>query len=88
MRHRSKTAEILSRATKQFFLQFTNTALLTLIIQSQFDVPFSVLQRGQYRDFTVDWYVNVGASIVITMMAFIITPHISPMLDIAYQKLL
>ncbi len=77
---RSKTGEVLSRATKLFFLQFTNTAILVLLINAQVETRWAFLKQGQYTDFTTFWYLSVGVSITLTMVAYVFTPHISPIL--------
>jgi hypothetical protein len=59
-----------------------------LILQAQFNVQWSVLQEGQFTDFTVSWYLNVGVSIVITMIAFIFSPHIGPIMMVAKRALM
>ena len=84
--NRSKTGEILSRATKLFFLQFLNTAVLVLIVNAQIQTTWSFLQEGQYNDFTVQWYLNVGSSITLTMIAYVFTPHISPCVSMLSKR--
>jgi hypothetical protein len=84
---RSRTAEVLSRATKLFFLQFLNTAVLVLVLNAQIDVHWTFLKKGEFRDFTVAWYLSVGTSITLTMIAYVFTPHISPLLQLAFKRI-
>jgi hypothetical protein len=67
---------VLSRGTKQFFLQFANTAILVLIINAQVNSKWAFLRSGDFSDFSVQWYLSVGVSITLTMLAYIFTPHI------------
>jgi hypothetical protein len=65
---------------KMFFIQLINTGLLILIVNakvSEVTLPeFFPIFAGKYTDFTVEWYRVVGATIVLTMMINIISPHI------------
>jgi hypothetical protein len=78
---------VLSRATKLFFLQFLNTAVLVLVLNAQIDVHWSFLKKGEFRDFTVSWYLSVGVSITLTMIAYVFTPHISPLLFLGFKRM-
>ena len=64
-------------------MQFINVALVVLIVN--FDIynsneevyeffGMSIL-NGDFKDFTADWYRQVGATICITMTIFIFSPH-------------
>ena len=45
---------------------------------SEVSLPaFFPIFAGEYVDFTVEWYKVVGATITLTMMINIITPHLS-----------
>ena len=79
-RHKSKTSELLSRAFKMFVLQFLNTAAIVLFIHARIDTDFEPLRRGEFTDFSQDWYASVGVSITLTMCLNIILPHGPPML--------
>jgi len=37
--------------------------------------------NGNYKDFSLNWYQNVGSSLCITMAINIITPHLSILLE-------
>ena len=44
----------------------------------EFNVPANFpLLNGNYVDFTVSWYRNVGTTLTIAMIMNIITPHIA-----------
>lgn len=77
-RHRSKTSELLSRAFKMFVLQFLNTAAIVVFINARIDTGFEPLRRGEFSDFSEQWYVAVGTSIVLTMALNIVLPHLFP----------
>ncbi len=78
-RHRSKTSELLSRAFKMFVLQFLNTAAIVVFINARIDTSFEPLRRGEFSDFSEQWYVAVGTSIVLTMALNIVLPHLFPL---------
>jgi hypothetical protein len=63
-----------------------NTAVLVLIINAQIKTQWSFLQQGQYNDFTVSWYLTVGVSITLTMIAYVFTPHISPVMAMLFRQ--
>ena len=45
---------------------------------------FFPILSGKYTDFTVEWYNNVGVTVMLTMFVNIFTPHIGGI--IAYLK--
>lgn len=38
------------------------------------DLP---LLLEEYEEFTLDWYTEIGATVVITLMLMVLTPHLS-----------
>ena len=90
----SETERIVSTTQKLFVALLMNTALLSLIIQgnvqritggaSVADELFrnvNVLQ-GDYGDFGADWYMGVGAAIVVTMFISVISPQVTKLISI------
>ncbi|KAA0163982.1 hypothetical protein FNF31_02531 [Cafeteria roenbergensis] len=75
----SKTAETASRALKLFLLQFLNTGALVLILNAQIDTEFEPLRKGQFRDYSAEWYRSVGVSLTIVMLANVFIPHLTPL---------
>ena len=55
-------------------------------MNAQIQTTWSFLQEGQYNDFTVQWYLNVGSSITLTMIAYVFTPHISPCVSMLSKR--
>lgn len=63
---------------KVLFAMFINTALLTLIINISFPLfptKNDLFLRGNYSDFTRDWYIKVGSIFTIMMFISIFSPH-------------
>ena len=61
---------------KVLVLMFINTAILTYIINLAFDVPGSIINTGDYNDFTRTWYLRVGSLIMILMIISLGSPHL------------
>jgi len=80
-RYKNKTEELARSVPKILFFQFINTALLILIVNAkvpELQVPANFpLLNGNYADFTVSWYRNVGTTLTIAMIMNIITPHLA-----------
>jgi hypothetical protein len=64
-----------SRMLKLFIVQVLNTAFVVLVVNAQLDVKWEALRRGNYRDFTEDWFLDVGVALTITMLLNIAVPH-------------
>ena len=51
-----------------------NLGLIIILINTQYNTnptsleSFSFLVQGKYKDITADWYINVGAIIILTMI--------------------
>lgn len=80
-KYKNKTEELAHSVPKILFFQFINTALLILIVNArvpELNVPSNFpLLNGNYVDFSVSWYRNVGTTLTIAMIMNIITPHIA-----------
>lgn len=80
----NKTKEQLNIMIKVFIAQFINTALIILIVNANFDkvsavyyIPYTKeIFSGEFSDFTREWYVNIGESLVFTMIVCIVSPHL------------
>ena len=62
-----------------FIVQFFNTGLLLLLVSadlSQIWAPLQNVFHGQYPDFTLEWYQELGTLISNVMMIMIFTPFI------------
>jgi hypothetical protein len=58
-----------------FLLTFFNTALTTLLVNSDFGTSTFGL-KGKYADITREWYDDVGYTITVTMVVSIFSPHL------------
>jgi uncharacterized membrane protein YgcG len=65
-----------------FVAQFTNTALLPIIINAAWDTvtgrDLPIPNTGLYDDFSAGWYKSVGAGLISTMILQVFSPHILP----------
>jgi hypothetical protein len=62
----SKTSDIFSSMTKMFVVQFINTGVVIFLVNLQFDIGIDwfPIFKGQYNEFTCEWYKLVGTTIV------------------------
>jgi hypothetical protein len=64
--HHTTTEKLASTTTKMWLVQFISTALILALIHADWrgvlNLPSGFpIFTGEYNDFTVDWYVAVGA---------------------------
>jgi hypothetical protein len=77
-----KSAEQLKLMSKVFLATFINTGLIILIVNANFSSLKTVtwlpeyIFNGNYTDFSRQWYVNVGSTLVTTMLVTIFSPHV------------
>lgn len=84
----NKTKEQLNIMVKVFVATFINTALIVLLVNANFSrvpaiyyIPYTdKIFTGTYADFTREWYLNIGDSIVLTMIMCVFSPHILTLL--------
>jgi hypothetical protein len=75
-KRRNLTSELVSSTTKMFLAQFLNTAVILLVINGGISwITYSKIEV--YEDFSVEWYRDVGATLIMTMILNVFTPHIS-----------
>ena len=87
--HQSLDGQEESVAFRVLLGLFINTGLVLLIVntttkgntvlEEQFNAGDSQLE-GEYNDFTAAWYGDVGVALTLTMMIYIISPHMAPYL--------
>ncbi|CAG9311615.1 unnamed protein product [Blepharisma stoltei] len=73
----------MSMMSKVFIAMFINTALITLLVNANFQSLWFVqrlafkeyLFNGDYKDFSREWYEDVGATIIATLLVSIALPH-------------
>ena len=74
------TQQVISTTFLLFFVTFFNTSCILLLINMNIDIGlpdwFPIL-AGDYGEFTTEWYWAIGASILMTMIIGIISPHIA-----------
>ena len=65
--------------TKITLMQFTNIAIVILVINFGFldgdFLGFLPIFNGKYTDFSADWYGNVGKTLCLTLLINIFSPH-------------
>ncbi|CAD7971463.1 unnamed protein product [Amoebophrya sp. A25] len=71
---------------KLFSMEFVNTAIIILLVNTRFDYDGPLLGKGDYSDFDFDWYTDVGVGIVITMMINVFSPHVGTVLKAYWRK--
>merc|ERR1711871_838332 len=75
---------------------FLNTGLVLLIVNARADdssaisdvintaeeggIDLTSVLQGKYPDFTANWYSDVGVAITITMLIYVFSPHMPPLL--------
>lgn len=79
----------ISMTYKLFFVQFTNAGLLIILMNGYIrdfnsDSSISFL-NGKYNNFTIDWYDNVGKSLIGTMILYMFGIHSLNILLYLYQ---
>ena len=67
---------------KMFSLQFINTAIITLVVNCFYqgsilssELGLLGVGTGEYGNFNMQWYMNIGASLATTMYLQVYTPH-------------
>lgn len=76
----TKTEEISASTLKMFVVQLINTGVIIVIVNADFSLAglpndFPVF-NGEYPDFDLLWYKNIGTTIALTMIISIVTPHL------------
>jgi len=69
--HHTVTEKLASTTTKMWVVHYISTAIILMLINFNLTdvvtmpVNFPIL-TGKYKDFTAEWYSNVGATICLT----------------------
>ena len=78
----NRSTEQLKLMSKVFIATFINTALVVLAVNANFSdlrteswMP-EFLFNAKFKDFSRQWYVQVGSTLVSTMMISIFSPHV------------
>ena len=77
----SVSEEKKATVAKMFSLQFLNTAVIVLVVNTAYSgsIPLGPLQQfigtGEYPNFNAGWYATIGLSIAQTMLVQICVPH-------------
>ena len=82
--YQSKPEEIYASAVNMFIMAFINSGLTLQLVYFQWapvDVP---LLLGEYEQFTLEWYQEIGSTIVITIVLMVFSPHLA---NLAFQLL-
>ncbi|KAL4437681.1 hypothetical protein ABPG74_012356 [Tetrahymena malaccensis] len=79
--YRYVSHQVSSRVAKIFIMQFMNTALIILIMNTKFEgasnTTFSMLLDGTFTDFNPLWFLQVGSTILLTMIFYIMMPYLN-----------
>jgi len=68
--HKTKTVETLRTFEKVTLMQYFNIAIVLLLVNMNIGISlggFPILD-GEYSDFGVDWYKNIGAALCFTLL--------------------
>lgn len=66
-------AQMISTSIRVFLAQVLNTAILMLLLRSEFGV-FNDLPGTHYKTVNAKWYAEVGAPLIVTMAIQLLTP--------------
>lgn len=61
-------------------MKFLNIAVITLLINFKLEVDFLKdyeILKGKYDEFSVDWYMDIGVALCITIIIESIAPYVS-----------
>jgi hypothetical protein len=73
-KHRNATSELSSRVMKIFIAQFLNTGIIILIVNTRFTrKPIVEFLNGTFDDFIPEWYLNVGTTLLMTMLINVVS---------------
>ena len=90
--HHSLDGQESSVAFRVLLGSFLNTGMVLLLVNAQIakgtgvlgvlaqDETLSSVIKGKYPDFTAEWYSDVGVAMTITMLIYVFSPHIPPLL--------
>merc|ERR1719201_1226014 len=86
-----------------FWSRFINVAWIIMLVNAESPGPNTILEtrypagftllrsfylfKGNYRDFRVDWYQNVGTALLFTLLLNIVEPHVVPMVKWLLMRL-
>ncbi|KAH9129907.1 hypothetical protein AeMF1_000070 [Aphanomyces euteiches] len=81
----TRSGVVVATVYKIFIAQFFNTALIVLLLNANMDDVMSdgagatiagfKLFSGKYSDFSVNWYNDIGISLMLTMIINMVSPH-------------
>lgn len=82
-KHSNLSVQQASLATKIFWAAFFNTAILTVILNSDLSMfTFIPMEMTGYKDFDSDWCYGVGVGILTTMIMSSVQPYIMDVIKI------
>ena len=81
-RHHTQNDETMGMFQKITIMQFINIACIVLLVNfnltamnGQMLFGFVPILNGEYNDFTVQWYYNVGVTLCFTLLLNVFSPH-------------
>ena len=90
-KHYTKGDQTISTFIKITILQYFNIAVIAMLANFQTDMTFIRafgILNGQYSDFTVGWYRDVGAALCFTLFLNTGTPHAAKVGHAVFQAFL
>lgn len=78
--HKTKTEETLRTFEKVTLMQYFNIAIVLLLVNMNMGIEFLggfPILAGEYKDFGVDWYKNIGAALCFTLLVNTASPQVS-----------
>lgn len=76
-RHKTKTTETMRTFEKVTLMQYFNIAIVLLLVNMNVGIDFLggfPILAGEYKDFGVDWYKNIGAALCFTLLVNTASP--------------
>lgn len=75
--HKTKTEETLRTFEKVTLMQYFNIAIVLLLVNMNMGIEFLggfPILAGEYTEFSVDWYKNIGAALCFTLLMNTMSP--------------
>ena len=90
-KHHTQNDETIGQFQKITIMQFVNIGIIILLVNFNLDIlariskdkmifGFIPILNGEYNDFSIQWYWNVGATLCVTLTFNIFSPHASKLM--------
>ena len=74
--YQSRPEEVYASTINMYYMSFVNTGIVIFIVYFQFPnfkIPFLI---NEFDSFSQRWYIDIGSTIVITVLFMNLTPHL------------